>query len=138
MSNTPWYKEGLSFSCTGCGKCCTGTPGAVWISEQEIVELTSFLQIPKEEVIHKYTRLLGNRRALLEKPPKNKEYDCIFLEGKQCTIYSIRPKQCKTFPWWKENLESKASWLEAGESCEGINHKDAPKVSLEEIQKQLH
>ena len=34
-----WYKDGLQFECTGCGDCCTGEPGYVWVSEQEIQNL---------------------------------------------------------------------------------------------------
>src|SRR5262245_18529291 len=25
----PWYQDGLEFTCTRCGKCCTGEPGFV-------------------------------------------------------------------------------------------------------------
>ena len=30
-----WYADGLRFSCTQCGNCCTGPPGAVWFNEDE-------------------------------------------------------------------------------------------------------
>ena len=37
-------------------------------------------------------------------------YACTFfnLEKKQCSIYDVRPVQCRTFPFWeffKENIE---------------------------------
>lgn len=133
-----WYQEGLSFSCTGCGKCCTGSPGAVWVTEEEMIAIGEFLGISMEEVKDKYTRMLGNRRALKEQPPKNGDFDCIFLEENKCRIYAARPKQCKTYPWWKENLTSKEAWEEQAQMCEGINHPDAPLFSLEEIESQLH
>lgn len=133
----PWYKDGLSFKCTGCGKCCTGSPGVVWISEEEIHAVANFLQQPVETVTKNHVRKLGDRFALLEHKKSNSQFDCTFLKGKQCTIYPVRPKQCQTFPWWKENLESLDSWNEAAEACEGINHVEAPVISLEEIRKQL-
>jgi uncharacterized protein len=133
-----WYENGLRFKCTGCGRCCTGSPGAVWISEEEIQELALSLKLPVAEFEKKYVRLMGDKKALREKKPKNGDYDCIFLEGKQCQVYSLRPKQCKTFPWWQENLSSKEEWDEAAKGCEGINHEEAPVISLEEIQSQLH
>jgi len=34
----------------------------------------------------------------------------VFLKDKQCTVYPVRPAQCRTFPWWKENLSSKEAW----------------------------
>ena len=33
-----WYAEGLRFACTGCGDCCTGEPGAIWVNEDEDCE----------------------------------------------------------------------------------------------------
>lgn len=133
----PWYKEGLPFQCTGCGKCCTGSSGVVWISEEEIHAVSKFLNLPVETVCRKYVRKLGDRLALLEVKQKNGDYDCIFLEGKQCSIYPVRPKQCKTFPWWEENLSSKEAWEEAGILCEGINHPEAPIIPLKEIEEGL-
>jgi Fe-S-cluster containining protein len=133
-----WYQEGLSFKCTGCGRCCTGSPGAVWITEQEIKDIADSFNLSIEDFERKYVRWLGNKKALIEKKPKNGNYDCVFLENNRCQIYNLRPKQCKTFPWWKENLSSKENWEEAAKSCEGINHPDAPLISLKEIQKDLH
>ncbi len=130
----PWYKEGLRFGCTGCGQCCTGSPGYVWLSIKEAETMADALKIPIEEFIRKYTRRVGDRLSLKEDA---KNYDCVFLEGKRCSVYEVRPKQCRTFPWWNENVESVASWKETSGRCEGINHKDAPLVSLEEIEKQL-
>lgn len=130
-----WYKEGLRFKCTGCGKCCTGTPGYVWVTDKEIDEMAEFLKISVEEFIHKYTRLIGKKLALLEHP---KNYDCVFLENKKfCTLYNARPQQCRTYPWWPENLTSKKEWDEEGKRCEGINHPDAPLITLPQINENL-
>ncbi len=132
VNEKPWYKEGLKFKCTGCGKCCTGSPGYVWIDEGEAVEMAKFLQISPEEFVEKYTRNVSGQLSLRE---NSKTYDCVFLKDKQCTVYGARPYQCRKFPWWPENLESKTAWEEAGKRCEGIDHPDAPLISLGEIQK---
>ena len=129
-----WYKQGLKFGCTGCGKCCTGSPGYVWIDEKDIATMAKFLNISPELFVQRYTRSIGGRLSLREDA---RNYDCIFLKGKACQIYEARPKQCKTFPWWPEQLESEASWKEAAERCEGINHPDAPLVAFGEIQHQV-
>lgn len=126
----PWYKEGLCFSCTGCGGCCTGSPGYVWISEREIEEMADFLGISPSLFCRRYVRLVDGRYSLTEKRP---HYDCVFLEGKRCSIYSVRPTQCRTFPFWPENLTSKEAWEAAKPHCEGI-HDQAEKVSFEEIE----
>lgn len=132
----PWYKDGLRFKCTGCGKCCTGTPGYVWVSPAEAEALAAHLQISVEEFIKKYTRRVGDRLSLTERKNQG-NYDCVFLEGKRCTVYESRPKQCRTYPWWPENVSSKEEWEEEGVRCEGINLPDAPLISLQEIQKHL-
>ncbi|WP_296458322.1 hypothetical protein [Rubinisphaera sp.] len=43
-----WYKDGLKFECTQCGNCCTGGPGAVWVSEEEIQAIAEYLEKPVE------------------------------------------------------------------------------------------
>ncbi len=129
-----WYREGLRFACTQCGKCCTGGPGYVWVDEEEIGKMADFLQVSKQEFLEKYTREVDGKRTLVELP---NSYDCIFLREKKCLLYEARPKQCKTFPFWPENLTSRRAWNAAARRCEGIDHPDAPLISLAQIQKTL-
>src|SRR5437868_4572601 len=60
-----WYSEGVKFQCTGCGKCCTGSPGAVWVNEEEIVALAKLLNISIQEFSKKYIRRLQGRLSLI-------------------------------------------------------------------------
>lgn len=129
----PWYKEGLKFKCTECGGCCTGFPGYAWVNDEEIKKMAIYLKINLKQFQKRYLRQVNGRYALLEKP---KNYDCIFLEGKKCSIYPVRPVQCRTFPWWQQNLKSKEDWEEAKSFCEGISE-SAPVVPLETIEEQL-
>lgn len=129
-SSLPWYKDGLRFQCTECGKCCTGSPGFVWVTVEEMASIAKLLNISIELFKIKYTRMRNNRYALIEKKSQNNA--CIFLEGKKCQIYQARPKQCRTFPWWDENLKSEESWKQAATACEGIND-GAPVVPLSDI-----
>ncbi|MFN4174603.1 MAG: YkgJ family cysteine cluster protein, partial [Parachlamydiaceae bacterium] len=129
-----WYDAGLSFSCTGCGKCCTGSPGAVWLNEAEIETLANHLKLSREDFIDKYTRLIEGKRSLIEDPI---HYDCVFLRDKRCEVYEARPVQCRTYPWWTQNLKSKKDWEEAAKFCEGISP-SAPKDSLKVIKESLH
>ena len=133
MSN-PWYKKGLRFACTECGKCCTGAPGYVWITQEESEEMAATLNISLKEFIQHYTRQVDGELALKEYP---RTYDCIFLRDRKCMVYKARPKQCRTFPFWPENLESKEAWEAAAEHCEGIDHEHAPLIPLSEILKKL-
>jgi uncharacterized protein len=130
--DTPWYANGLRFECTGCGQCCTGAPGYIWVNEQEIQEIAAYLKLSIDDFSHRYLRLVEGHLSLLELPTT---YDCIFLKDKKCQIYSVRPTQCRTFPWWPRHLKSEKDWEEAAKSCEGI-HCNAQLVSAEQIEKQ--
>lgn len=129
----PWYAEGLRFKCTECGQCCTGAPGYTWVTEEEVIAISQYLKISIDEFSCKYLRIVGDKLSLLEHPIN---YDCVFLKDKKCSIYPVRPKQCRTFPWWQRNLKSKEDWENAAKFCEGIN-KDAPIVTLKTISEQL-
>jgi len=132
QDHSSWYAQGLRFECTGCGQCCTGAPGYIWVSEEEIEKIAEFLQLTVEEFSRQYLRRVKGRLSLIELP---KTYDCIFLKDKKCQIYSVRPTQCRTYPWWPQNLKSEKEWQEAARYCEGIRL-DAPIVPLETIEQQ--
>lgn len=132
-SPLPWYKDGLRFECTQCGQCCTGGPGYTWVTDEEIQIIAAHLQISTEDFIKKYLRKVGKRWSLLEHP---KTYDCVFLKDNKCSIYQVRPRQCQTFPWWAQNLQSPEAWKRASEKCEGINPL-APTTSFDAIQQVL-
>ena len=115
MSSKPWYREGLSFSCTRCGDCCTGAPGYVWVEHEEIEELAKFLGLSPGKFGERYLRKVGRRYSLLEKPGG----DCIFFDS-GCTVYPARPVQCRTFPFWRSHLKSQRAWDEIADECPGI------------------
>lgn len=128
----PWYKDGLRFKCTECGKCCTGVPGYVWVTEQEIEGMAAALNISVIDFKRKYIRMRDNRFSLIERKISPNEYACIFLKDNKCQVYQNRPNQCRTFPWWPENLKSEESWKIAAKECEGINE-EAPLHPYEQI-----
>lgn len=117
-----WYQDGLSFTCTQCGNCCSGDPGYVWATKEEIRRISEFLGRTDGWLEKKHLRRVGLSYSLTEKP----DGDCIFLErakGKAtCSIYPVRPLQCRTWPFWPDNLRSAKSWQEVADSkCPGIN-----------------
>ena len=112
-----WYSDGLRFECTQCGDCCTGAPGYVWMGSGEIRALAEFLGISADEFGARFLRKVGRRYSLIEK----QNGDCIFYDG-GCTVYPDRPRQCRTFPFWTENLRSRGAWDEAASECPGMDH----------------
>ena len=63
-----WYKDGLKFKCTGCGQCCTGAPGYVWLSPEEVDAIAAHLNISKEKFLQTYTRTVFGRPSLPRGP----------------------------------------------------------------------
>lgn len=117
-----WYESGLRFECTQCGNCCSGPPGYVWTTKEEIARIAEFLGSPDGTLDRKYLRRVGLRYSLVEK----RGGDCVFLKregGKaMCSIYPVRPLQCRTWPFWTGNLESPTSWAQASSTCPGMNN----------------
>jgi len=119
MNDEPWFHGGLRFSCKQCGKCCTGGPGTVRVSDAEIQTLARRLGQTDDEFRSSYTRVLRRGEiSLIEKT----NYDCVFYErGIGCTVYEDRPRQCRTWPFWRSVVHSREAWDEAAESCLGMD-----------------
>ncbi|MFW6181483.1 MAG: YkgJ family cysteine cluster protein [Spirochaetota bacterium] len=130
-----WYARGLAFQCTMCGHCCSGYPGYVYLSARDLDSIPEFLGMDKPLFMRRYTRVVqvyGERRlSLVEKPP----CDCVFWNG-SCAVYPVRPYQCRSFPFWKGILASRADWERAAISCPGIGR--GPLHPPGEIQAWLH
>jgi Fe-S-cluster containining protein len=132
-----WYAAGLSFECTQCGNCCTGEPGYVWVNSEEIRRISEFLGRKDGKLPQKDVRKVGFRNSLTERA----NGDCCYLtkvDGKRiCSIYPVRPLQCRTWPFWTYNLKSPDHWNEAGQTCPGINRgKKRDFVAIEDIRLQ--
>ena len=107
----------VHFKCqAGCSSCCTTNGGTVAISENDIKRISGYLKISVPEFEKKYTRRIGSQSALTDKD----ENACIFLEKHKCLIYPVRPGQCKTFPFWPQNLKSEKRWHIIMDECPGI------------------
>ena len=118
MSQLPWYHEGLRFECTQCGDCCTGAPGYVWVNNAEIAALAEL--VTGGDVVAfeaQYVRQVGIRKSLTERAGG----DCILFDSatRKCTVYSARPRQCKTWPFWDSNIRTPADWQQTCQVCPG-------------------
>ena len=130
----PWYSDGLQFECSQCGDCCTGAPGAVWVNDDELAAIAAELGKPVGEVRLLHTKLMGGRWSLRDYP----NGDCVFLDPqtRRCQVYAARPMQCRTWPFWPSNIETKDSWERTCDRCPGSGVGDL--YTLEVIQTQAN
>jgi Fe-S-cluster containining protein len=122
---TVMRQEGYAFgfdpsACAACGgACCTGASGYIWVKYSEIEAMAEFLELDLEDFAKMYLRKVKHRYSLTEKKIGEEDYACVFFDTdqKRCTIYPVRPSQCRTFPFWdpyKHNDE------EVKNECPGI------------------
>ncbi len=138
MTVREWYDKGLRFSCTQCGNCCTGPPGTVWFTDEEAVTMAAALGITSAEFHKRYAHKVDGRWSLTERRAAA-GYDCVFLDRTSapgralCSIYTARPTQCRTWPFWPENLTSKKVWdqVKRRTPCPGMDQ--GTLVPLEQV-----
>lgn len=105
----PWYADGLRFECTACGRCCTNHGDGfsyVYATRAERQAIARHLGVSLSRFDEEYCRRDRGWHVF-----KDAGDACIFL-GKdgRCGIYALRPKQCRTFPFWPELLVDEATW----------------------------
>jgi len=85
----------IFYECQRCTACCRW-PGQVRLSDAEITKLAAFKNLSEFDFIQQFTRLTSDRRGLALKDKPNGE--CIFLDGNDCAVQSVKPQQCRDFP----------------------------------------
>jgi len=129
-----FYSDGLKFECEGCGGCCKthGDYAYVYLGDNDISNACELLKLKRIDFLNEYcatddygnihlTMILGN---------------CNFLESNnRCKIYDARPTQCKTWPFWRENLTREEWEVVIKQNCPGIGKGKIH--SKEEIEKSV-
>ncbi len=91
----PAGKVSKVFECQRCTACCRW-PGEVRVTDEEIAQMAAFKRLEVTDFIQHFTRLNKNRIGLALAEKANGE--CIFLEGRDCVVQSVKPRQCQDFP----------------------------------------
>jgi Fe-S-cluster containining protein len=128
----PWYAEGLRFECQAdCGACCTNHDdyAYVYLSGGEPERLAEFLDLELDEFNARYTDVVERHIVLKMDQP-----DCPFLSGSRCSVYPVRPVQCRSFPFWDENLVAPETWESVADFCPGVGR--GPLLNLPVIEEQ--
>ena len=107
MASNRWYSKGLRFGCTRCGNCCRnhGDYTHVYLTQRDVTAISGHLDLSEARFLEDYCEERDGWVTLRMDRPA-----CPFLGGDNtCGIYPVRPKQCATWPFWKENLD-RATW----------------------------
>ncbi len=91
-----------SSACATCmGRCCTGESGYIYVKRDEIEAIAKFLDLNVQDFAMKYLFKKGYKYSIKERKV-DESYECIFYDAQNngCTIYDVRPTQCRTFPFW--------------------------------------
>lgn len=133
VSGEPWYRDGLRFACTRCGNCCGGASGSVLVSDAEVDALALRTGLRPEEFRAIYTRRLrGGSVSLRERS----DGTCVLYDAARgCTVHPDRPRQCRTWPFWRSVVHSPERWADEARVCPGIGR--GPLHSAEQIERAL-
>ena len=113
------FEKGIKFKCQGSANCCIsrGNHGYVFLSQKDLLRLSIYFKVTKKYFKKKFCQTTDDYLHLKE---IKKNGECIFLNKKKCSVYSARPTQCRTWPFWPENMNSKIWNKEILNFCPGI------------------
>lgn len=111
-----FFDQGLRFECQRCGSCCTGEPGFIFVEHSEIIQIASYISRDLSCFIDEFLYPFRTGYSIKE----HADGRCLFYQG-GCKVYPVRPKQCRTFPFWFENLRSRKKWRRVTRECPGID-----------------
>lgn len=78
-----------TIDCTACGNCCKdATP---CLSKRDVERLAVAKKVTDKEIEEQYTVLENEERICKTQP-------CSFLKDNKCTVYELRPDDCRTYP----------------------------------------
>ena len=129
MTDADWYADGLRFECSRCGNCCTGEPGLVRMTDDEVRTMARHVEMDEANFRDQYTYRLSSGGTTLRERSNGA---CVFWRPEAgCLVYPVRPRQCRTWPFWRMNVASPRHWAAAAKTCPGIDA--GPRHSAEVI-----
>jgi Fe-S-cluster containining protein len=107
-----------------------GKYGYVYLSFSDRKRLAAHFKLSTSQFTAQYTKKVDGLYEL-----KYTGKDCPFLEENKCLVYPARPWQCRTWPFWPENMDQQVWDQEVVPSCPGAGK--GKLYSAEEIEEIL-
>lgn len=126
------HADGIRFACQGCGGCCLtrGRWGYVYVSLPERRRLARHLRLATRAFT---VRFCDKTDGFFHLRSRGKA--CVFLAGNRCRVHRARPEQCRTWPFWPENMTKKAWARDIAGKCPGIGR--GPRFDARQIERHL-
>jgi uncharacterized protein len=100
-------------------------PGYVYIDDGELPKIAAHLGEKIEQLIARLKMVRENGRWMIDASDGN---GCPLLKtDRTCSIHDVKPKQCATFPFWRDLLDDDQEWESAKAFCPGM---DAPQGKI--------
>jgi len=89
--------------CTECGNCCAQITPV--LTKTDKVRIARHLKMSIDSFEKNFVSTHNNLDVFKQKP-------CVFLKSKKCTIYAVRPHDCKSYPHLdKKHIRSRLTTL---------------------------
>jgi len=112
------YPIDLHFTCERCGLCCGDTKcktRRILLLEKEVEHISGVTSQDANE----FSNTIENQWPFIYIMRKSGG-KCVFLKGKLCSIYDIRPIICRFYPFKLENLGDNRYSFSPTEECPGV------------------
>lgn len=88
--------------CNHCGLCCRDPRTQINLTVGDIYRITDFLKISVEDLFKKHVRIIpfGDYDLIHYDLDLGLNLPCKFRLKERCSIYSVRPLNCRLFPYW--------------------------------------
>jgi len=127
------------------GRCCKlswgGDRSYIFLTKSDMIRLGFFLGAKSPTEFASFGRFTSTRFTRGETSQwflKTNEKGCVFLKDGKCGVYQARPLQCRSFPFWPENMAADR-WSKLKEICPGIDEgevregKDITRILSEQV-----
>jgi uncharacterized protein len=116
----------VRFECQpGCTKCCE-QQGFVYLTEDDLIRIAEHLGMSTTEFERRHVYRTKNLRRL--RVPRQQQ--CHFLRDGGCSIHTVKPVQCRLFPYWPELVDSAREWKKTAGWCPGIGKGGLVQIDL--------
>ena len=105
----------FTFKCARCGTCCREI-GFVFFLRDDIRRAAKHLGMSASAFTKEYLIKTADGWAISVTAKK----PCVFLSAGGCTINDAKPKQCATFPYWKEYVAKDGTLTDFDRPCPGV------------------